>query len=499
MGQSLGQRGGYVCTWSVFAAAICFWIAGHLFAAQQNTPAARKATESLVRPDIVFVQTSMFALGPLAQRFPKGSWIVRLGRNVTKGAPVHLTEEFFAAADPQVSFDGTKVLFSGQKNPGMRWQIWEMDLNGNNKRQITQCPVDCLRGAYLPADEIAFTVEESRGQERHSHLAVVKADGSQLRRITFGPADFQLETVLRDGRIIASAPWPLTSGKKNVGPRALYTLRPDGTALESFRCEHRGAMTQGDADELKDGSLVFVQEPRKEGEVGGALMHIQRGSLAAAPFGMRDAIYESPRQISTEELIVAKAAAAPVGSATKFDLYAVRTETGALGEEIFADAHLSSIQPMPVAPHDVPKHFWSMLDPESNSGYFISLNSYLSADVPGGRIATPIAKLRVLTIDATDGQERNLGEAPVESDGSFYVRVPANTPVRFVLLDAKGQTIHEEHGWVWARPGEQRGCTGCHGDKNLAPENHWPMTLKRFDTPTPLGDIDHAPATSQAN
>jgi hypothetical protein len=28
---------------------------------------------------------------------------------------------------------------------------------------------------------------------------------------------------------------------------------------------------------------------------------------------------------------------------------------------------------------------------------------------------------------------------------------------------------------------------GCHENKAIAPENRWPLALKRFDTPTPLG------------
>jgi hypothetical protein len=70
--------------------------------------------------------------------------------------------------------------------------------------------------------------------------------------------------------------------------------------------------------------------------------------------------------------------------------------------------------------------------------------------------------------------------------------------VRFVLLDAKGQTIREEHSWIWTRPGEERGCTGCHGDKAMAPDNHWPLTLRRFDTPIALGDMNHGSATTPA-
>jgi hypothetical protein len=79
-----------------------------------------------------------------------------------------------------------------------------------------------------------------------------------------------------------------------------------------------------------------------------------------------------------------------------------------------------------------------------------------------------------------------LGEASVEPDGSFYVQVPANRAVRFVLLNEQGRVIREEQSWIWTRPGEERGCTGCHGDKAVAPENRWPMALKRQASATNL-------------
>jgi len=451
----------------------------------------------MLRPDIVFVQTPEIGAGTLAQRFPKGSVIVRSNGAATKAEPIRLTDGFFAAADPEINFDATKILFSAQKNQGEHWQIWEMDLDGGSKRQITQCKGDCLRGAYLPADEIAFTVEEAREGRRESYLAVVKADGSQMRRITFGPAEFQLETVLRDGRIVATAPWPLIGGKEASNSRLLYTLRPDGTALESFRCEHGRSGMVADASELEDGSLVFVKKAGVEA-AGGEIKQIRRGAASSTAFGAPQAVYETLRPLSTDQLIVSKKSAASNGSAAKFDLYALSAKTGLTGEEIFADGHISSIQAVPVAPHAVPKRYWSTLNPESLDGFFISLNSYLAADVAKGHITTPIAQVRVLTANSSDGTEHSLGVAPVESDGSFYVRVPANAPIRFVLLDAKGQTIREERGWMWTRPGEQRGCPGCHGDKAVAPENHWPLTLKRFDTPTALGEKEHGSATSQA-
>jgi len=77
--------------------------------------------------------------------------------------------------------------------------------------------------------------------------------------------------------------------------------------------------------------------------------------------------------------------------------------------------------------------------------------------------------------------------------------VPANQAVRFELLDANGQTIVAERSWIWTRPGEQRGCPGCHADKALAPENRWPLTLKRFDTPIALLEKNDAAEAAHAH
>jgi hypothetical protein len=464
-------------------------------ASSQTPPAKQKVKGSAQLPELVFVQAPRITGGRLSQRFPEGSSIVRLSPSAQPRKVVHLTDGFFAAADPQISFDGTRVLFSGQRNQNEHWQLWEMDLDGAHKRQVTQCGQDCLRGAYLAAEEIAVTVEETNGKQTVSYLAVVKEDGSDFHRITFGDAAFRVETVLRDGRIVVSAPWPLVAGDVSGSSRMLYTLRPDGTALESFRCEHKEKAIQSEAEELTDGSLIFVREALNGSSPGGELVRIAQGDLHGTLIGAGAIVYESPRQLSADALVVAKQASNP---AAKFDLYLFNLKTGALGERVYADPQFSSIQPVVVGERTVPKHYRDTLNPQSATGNFISLNSYMSADAPHGRIAGGISRVRVFGWNATDGTERNLGEAPVEEDGSFFVQVPANSPVRFVLLDTKGQTIREEHSWIWTRPGEERGCTGCHGDKAVAPDNHWPLTLRRFDTPIALGETNHGSATTQA-
>ena len=97
----------------------------------------------------------------------------------------------------------------------------------------------------------------------------------------------------------------------------------------------------------------------------------------------------------------------------------------------------------------------------------------------------------MLTLDAATQKESVLGEAPMEEDGSFYIAVPPDKPVRFEVLDAAGRVVRAQRSWIWARSGEEHGCVGCHEDRAVAPENRWPMALRRFDTPTRLDLAKH--------
>lgn len=144
-----------------------------------------------------------------------------------------------------------------------------------------------------------------------------------------------------------------------------------------------------------------------------------------------------------------------------------------------------------LVPQPRPRRLWSTLKPELGIGYFIALDSRISSPDVGGSQTRAAHSVRVQSLNA-NGEVVDLGTAPVEEDGSFYVAVPADRAVRFELFDALGKSIRREQSWIWARSGEERGCVGCHAEKAVAPENHWPQTLKRFDTPTLLSGVNHA-------
>ncbi len=57
---------------------------------------------------------------------------------------------------------------------------------------------------------------------------------------------------------------------------------------------------------------------------------------------------------------------------------------------------------------------------------------------------------------------RVLGTIPLAADGSFFAEVPADRLIQVQALDADRQVVGNQIQWIYVRPGETRGCTGCH-------------------------------------
>ena len=214
--------------------------------------------------NLVFVEAPEIHLGEATKRFPKGSRLVRISLDElakTNGPPIPLTTGLFAAADPQVSSDGQNLLFSGQMKHGGNWQIFTIPSGGGLARQLTHSAADCLHPLYLPDDFIAYTATQGSGSARSSQVEVSRSDGSQAQPITFGPGEFDVQTVLRSGRILLSANSPLTAWNGQRHMRAFYVMDPDGSGLTLLRQDDATSATSSDAEEGSDGTIIFVQQP----------------------------------------------------------------------------------------------------------------------------------------------------------------------------------------------------------------------------------------------
>jgi len=94
-------------------------------------------------------------------------------------------------------------------------------------------------------------------------------------------------------------------------------------------------------------------------------------------------------------------------------------------------------------------------------------------------------RLRVLEAVSPQRKARFLGEVPIEDDGSFNIRTPANIPIRVQVLDADGMALRSS-AWIWNKNKENRGCIGCHEDGELTPENRFAQALARPSIPLTL-------------
>ncbi len=157
-------------------------------------------------------------------------------------------------------------------------------------------------------------------------------------------------------------------------------------------------------------------------------------------------------------------------------------------ETVLARSDDNLVEPVVIAPRERPRRHPSALH-DWDYANLLALDARVSRD--GALKGTP-ASVRLEKQDAA-GHAVVIGTAPVEADGSFFVKAPADQAIRFALLDANGAVLRQEHGWFWIRRGEQRYCVGCHAGPERASENRVPAVLLRTTTPVDLtGTAQHS-------
>ncbi len=446
-------------------------------------------SSSNLAPVLLFVEAPITTAAPITQRFPKGSRLVSWQPGQPPNSASNLSLRFFAAADPDVSPSGERILFSAKTTLDSPWQVWEMNSDGTAEHQLTHCSDNCLKAAYLPDNQFVYT--RVSASDRESFLCVARISESDSHRITFGPGRFELETVLADGRLLASAERSLTSTGGGREPRALFTLRPDGTGLASFRDDRSSPLSQTSASELDDGTVVFAQrDPARNLDPGGVLAFVRPGSLRVTTCNSPQPLVQSVHEFNGGHVLVSGQDSA--SSSAHYSAYDVDLSGDAALRLIYRDPMVSVVQAVPLRPHRAQAAYRSILHLEQNNGRFICLNSRRAGNAPGGTLSAAIAQVRVF-VEKDNGGEQLLGQAPVASDGSFYIAAPADRPVRFDLVAANGNLVASQRSWIWVRPGEDRGCIGCHEDKAESPQNHWPLALTMPGMPARIGLPPHKP------
>ena len=456
-----------------------------------------KTAENASISRLLFTETARYE--PLSwlrggERFPEGGELViqdQTGRH-------RLVPEFAASVDGDVAFDGNSVVFSGREHAADPWQVYEVTLANGHLRRITQTPDDCIRPLYLPGGRVVYAHRDGA----RFVLETAALEDGKATRLSFAPGDSLPNDVLRDGRILFSAGYPLGSEEA----AELYTVYSDGSGVEAYRCDHGRSRFAG--KQINSGDILFT-ERRGVGRFTSALAEEEAvavpegdysgGIAETAPGELLVSWRLAPGQAfvlkvwkgegtGIREQAIEKANAGPStspspslssGSGSGRDDKAIVATTL---QAVVAPAGMSLVEPVVVAPRPVPNRHPSALHEWSYSN-LLALNAAIHR---GGRLdAKNIATVRLWT-QAADGSTHLLGSSLVEKDGSFFIQVPGDTPLRFELLDASGKVIERERGWMWARGGEQRICVGCHAGPERAPDNAVPAVLLRSTEPVKM-------------
>ncbi|MBV1914134.1 MAG: hypothetical protein KUG72_02040 [Pseudomonadales bacterium] len=81
-----------------------------------------------------------------------------------------------------------------------------------------------------------------------------------------------------------------------------------------------------------------------------------------------------------------------------------------------------------------------------------------------------------------------IGYVPIEPDGSVKMKVPANVPLVFSVLDKAGKRITARHGnWIQFLPGEELECVGCHQQNSGLPHGRADMEAPSIHPGAPVG------------
>lgn len=249
-------------------------------------------------------------------------------------------------SDPEVSYDGTKILFamrctvdSAPQCYGVgpsaddTWNIWEYDIRKASFRKIIGDPRVARAGddvdpAYLPDGRIVFVStrqEKSKQQmtaqgitpysyldeyerEPATTLHVMDSNGTNIHQISFNQSHDRNPSVILNGQHAGEI---MYSRWDHVGERnqfSIFTTNPDGTNLFVLYGAHSPGNSYLHPREMPDGRVISTLMPLSRTREGGALMLIDVADYSentepapGVPAGGSGQYQPTEKQINYEE------------------------------------------------------------------------------------------------------------------------------------------------------------------------------------------------------
>ena len=406
--------------------------------------------------------------------------------------------------DLELAWDASHAIFTYRRQNDPWWHIYRVNLDGSDLTQLTSGPYHDVGPAYLPDGRIVFASSRTGiRDEYHGYpctaLWVMDADGADLQPIAVNIGRDNEPAVLRDGRIVFSRLEVFYS--RNKTELTLHAAHPDG-AQDSvlygperrlfWRGLNHGPRTPADAQEAPLTHRVLRMTQPQPMPDGRHIVTVTQGGLTlVGPRRDRETIitpdnqtrsYTTPFPLPDGRLLCASTLKKTERKDVDLGLYRFDPASQQL-ELLYNDPDKAEFEPRPVMRRSRPPILPPTVDSRAYSGRFVC-SSVFATQHPEvarkGRLVRLIEGVPVIARHSTQTNAhpvwknhggtlaRVLGTAPLASDGSFNVEVPADRLLRFQILDSDRRVVGNQLTWIYARGGETRSCVGCHEDRHRA-------------------------------
>ncbi|MCL2005705.1 MAG: hypothetical protein FWG73_06020 [Planctomycetaceae bacterium] len=435
--------------------------------------------------------------------------------------------------DPDVSFDGTKIVFSMRNDmENDDYKLYDYCVATGNVRQLTfGLGFADIEPVYLPDGNILFA--STRCMQIVDcwwtdvvNLYICDPDGRFMRRVGFDQVHTNYPKVLPDGRVIYTR-WDYND-RSQMWPHGLFVMNHDGTGQTEYYGNNswgptsilhaRGiphsnkvvAIASGHHT-LQKGKLILVDRskgtqedqgiqliaPRRESdfEILTDAARLDEFTQKFDFYGQEGDQFQYPLALDEENFIVAYQVPGHHFGLFYMDIDNRKRELLAW-DPSSPTSHPG--QPVPLQPREVPMLRASQVDHTQNTGTYYVQDVYFGPGLEGVERGT-ITELQIVALQfraAGVGSNSNrgtgggalvstpiavdngswdvkqvLGTVPVEADGSAFFEVPVRMPIYFQLLNDRGETVQTMRSWTTLQPGEQQNCFGCHEEKGTTINN----------------------------
>jgi hypothetical protein len=407
--------------------------------------------------------------------------------------------------------------------------LYEINLDGTGLRQLTGDMLYCDREpAYLPNGDVVFSSDRGCGASQCGaaplaysdfglpNLFRVSADGASVERLTYNKDVDRYPHCLTSG-LIGYMRWDYQE-RFWQWPHALWTIRPDGTMNDAlYKAHFNNPQSVREPRSIPGSEKLVVIATGHHSPPEGAVAVVDPTLGVNSPDGMhyvtpscsplegglgssptvpeggvpdRGGFYKTPWPLSQSGFLASYAYHYP--GKTSYAAYYI--DVWGNKELIHRDPAMDVLCPMPVRKRPRPPVLLDRVEPESN--HAICYVDDVNREMPGVKPGT-VRYLRISErlqwffgkgdntgpIRWTPGTQhsrdfgywtwsptRVIGTVPVEADGSAYFKVPACLAVYFQALDENMMEIRRMRSHVEFKPGEFRGCVGCHESKPYVPK-----------------------------